>query len=680
MKRTLMKSGLTKKYTVAFYGIMLLLAAGLTMLMLYFASEKFVNYELSSIMDAETQAANDVEMQHGVMRDVVTQIRASSEYRPSVLNTNRYRDIELLNDFKRFRNYSPLIESYFLLYNNSNRLYTSEGYISYYEFYASSTFGLTGSDADDLYRLINDLKAETICKIGKKVLFLFPVRFVNEETDFENAAICFILPDSTLINRVIPFQARGGELISLNLGEVTVYGTDGHLPIGTSHEEGNTYRVTTRSENGFVSLSYRLSVSRNELILSALPAWLYIGIVLLILLVALVGVLFGKMIISPIRSLVVKYISPSDYIRDELEELDGLISRMEAENHNSRRLLRDRTLMAVLQGYYSKQLIERWGFLNLSFDHKMYQVALTREPGNEKENEALINRLEANNTQGATVYACKTLTENLLALIIGYDTETAYDSAIEQIHEAIGEDADIYFGKECTSALRISASYMEAIGEIDRARGSGSADIHCFITRMIAFSQEGSKEEMARECAELCERYKNPSAHTVRQFALASSAELAAAAAEKHVDLNRESLSSLALLTDFNLCLNDITEIVQTAFPFSEKQTGGKTVKLSDAIIGFIRDNAFDPDLDLQTVADQFRLSGDYISTVVKAASGESFKEYLTGLRMAEAGRLLREETQLTVNEVSLRVGYRKVSNFIKKFKDVHGVTPSQYR
>ena len=319
MKRTLIKSGLSKKYVAAFYGIMLLLAAGLTILMLYFASEKFVNYELSNIMDAETQAANDVEIQHGVMRDVVTQIRVSSEYRPSVLNTNRYRDIELLNDFKRFRNYSPLIESYFLLYNNSNRLYTSEGYISYYEFYASSTFGLTGRDADDLYQLINDLKEETICKIGKKVLLLFPVRFVNEETDYENAAICFILPDSTLTNRVMPFQARGGELISLNLGGVTVYGIDEHTPVGISHDRGNIYRVTTQSENGFVALSYRSSVSRNELILSSLPAWLYIGIILLTLFVALVGVLFGKMIISPIRNLVVKYISPGDYIRDELE-------------------------------------------------------------------------------------------------------------------------------------------------------------------------------------------------------------------------------------------------------------------------------------------------------------------------------------------------------------------------
>ena len=680
MKRTLMKSGLTKKYTVAFYGIMLLLAAGLTILMLYFASVKFVNYELSSIMDAETQAANDVEMQHGVMRDVVTQIRASSEYRPSILNTNRYRDIELLNDFKRFRNYSPLIESYFLLYNNSKRLYTSEGYISYYEFYTSSAFGLTGSAADDLYKLINGLKAETICKIGRKVLLLFPVRFVNEETDFENAAICFILPENTLINRVIPFQARGGELIHLSLGDVAVYGTDEHIPVGISYEGDNIYRVTTRSENGFVALSYCLSVSRNELILSALPAWLYVGIVLLILLIALVGVFFGKMIISPIRSLVVKYISPSDYIRDELEELDGLISRMEAENHNSRRLLRDRTLMAVLQGYYSKQLIERWGFLNLSFDHKKYQVALIREPGNEKDNEALINRLEINTTPGATIYACRALTENLLALIIGYETETAYDRTVEQIYETAGENADIYFGKECTTALRISASYMDALSEMDRDQGSGSADIHCFITRLIAFSQDGNDEEMVRECAELCERYKNPSAHTVRQFALAASAELAAAATEKHVDLNRESLSSLALLTDLDLCLNDITEIVRTAFPFTEKQTGGRAAKLSDAIIEFIRNNAFDPDLDLQTVADQFTLTGDYISTVVKATSGVSFKEYLTGLRMTEAGRLLREETQLTVNEVSVRVGYRKVSNFIKKFKDIHGVTPSQYR
>lgn len=680
MKRIWAKSGLVSKYSIVFYGIMLLLTAGLTVLMLYFASEKFVNYELSNVREVEIQAVNDVEAQYGVMRDVATQIRASSEYRPSVLYGNPYRDIELLNDFKRFSNYSPLIETYFLLYHDSNRMYTSDGKISYFEYYSSSVLGLNSQSADEFYRRINELKAETTVKLNEKVLFLFPVRFVNEEINNENAVLCFLLSESSLTKRVIPSRIKDSELIALDLGGVAVCGTNETLSVGTIHEEGDSYLVTARSDNGFAALSCRIRVSRSELLLSALPAWLYIGMILLVLLVALVGVLFGRMIINPIRSLVKKYISPGDYIRDELEELDGLISRIEAENHDSRRLLRDRTLTAILQGYYSKQLMERWGFLNLSFDHETYQVAVFCGSDNEEDNSRLLEQLEIRDVERVTVYSCRSLTGNVLAVMIGFDDEQAHQLAIDRIRAAIGEDADIFFGKEYTSAQRISASYLEAINEMNRIHGVESTDWHCFVTRLIAFSREGKDEEMRMECEKLCELYDTPSAHVVHQIALTISAELAAAAAEKHTDLNKDSLSALIVLSDLALCLSDTVEIVKQSFPYCDKTGGGKAAKLSEDIIDFIRENAFDPDLDLQKVAERFQMSGDYISTVVKAASGQSFKEYLTAIRMTEAGKLLREQPQLTVNEVSSRVGYRKVSNFIKKFKDVHGVTPSQYR
>lgn len=680
MKHAPVKSGLVRRYSAVFYGVMLLLAAGLTVLMLYFASERFVTYELTNIRDTLTQAANDLETQHGVMRDVVTQIRASSEYRPSILTVNSYRDIELLNDFRRFSNYSPLIENYFLLYHGSRRLYTSEGKISYYEFYSAANLGLMPKEAEEFYDFINDLKTETTIRLGEKAIFAFPVRFVNEESDKGNAVICFLLPESALLKRVLSFHPQGAEIAALRLGNVTVAGADEEFPLGTRNVEGDNFRITTQSEGGFAELSCLVRVNRYELLLSALPAWLYIGIVLLILLVALLGVLFGKMILGPIRNLVVKYMSPDEYIRDELEGLDRMISRMEEENHNSRRLLRDRMLGAILQGYYSRQLMERWGFLHLSFEHERYCVSVCRKPGSEAESEKLLDQLENQSSTELSIYACRTLTGDLIALIIGYDSDAAKSTGFERILAVLGETTELYSGREYPTAQRISTSYMEAVNEMTAARGEEKADLHRFVMRMIAYSQEGREEEMEREARELSCAYENASAHAVRHFAFAVSAELTAAAAEKRVSVDKDSLLSLTTLTDFGLCLHDAIEIIRTAFPYSDKKGSGKPARLTESIIAFIGENAFDPDFDLQAVAQKFDLSSDYISSLLKAALGESFKEYLTRLRMAEAGRLLREQPTLTVAEVSARAGYRKVSNFIKKFKDIHGVTPSQYR
>ena len=55
-----------------------------------------------------------------------------------------------------------------------------------------------------------------------------------------------------------------------------------------------------------------------------------------------------------------------------------------------------------------------------------------------------------------------------------------------------------------------------------------------------------------------------------------------------------------------------------------------------------------------------------------------TFKEYLTGLRMEEAKRLLA--TGMSVTEASNAVCYMSVSFFIKVFKRQTGMTPAEYK
>ena len=52
---------------------------------------------------------------------------------------------------------------------------------------------------------------------------------------------------------------------------------------------------------------------------------------------------------------------------------------------------------------------------------------------------------------------------------------------------------------------------------------------------------------------------------------------------------------------------------------------------------------------------------------------------YLTGVRIREAKRLLLE-TQMTISEVALAVGYSSASFFIRSFKKTEGISPSEYR
>jgi AraC family transcriptional regulator len=84
-------------------------------------------------------------------------------------------------------------------------------------------------------------------------------------------------------------------------------------------------------------------------------------------------------------------------------------------------------------------------------------------------------------------------------------------------------------------------------------------------------------------------------------------------------------------------------------------------------------------DFRLDLFAAEAELSTFHFSRAFKQTTGFSPSDYFIQLRMDEAKRLLRE-TEMSVLEVSLDVGYSSPSHFAQVFRRQVGVTPSDYR
>ena len=84
-------------------------------------------------------------------------------------------------------------------------------------------------------------------------------------------------------------------------------------------------------------------------------------------------------------------------------------------------------------------------------------------------------------------------------------------------------------------------------------------------------------------------------------------------------------------------------------------------------------------DISLSILAEEFHLSGQYISQLFKSEIGVNFLSYLTGIRMEKAKQFLLS-TALPIAEISAQSGYGDYRVFTKVFKKSEGVTPSQYR
>jgi two-component system response regulator YesN len=86
-----------------------------------------------------------------------------------------------------------------------------------------------------------------------------------------------------------------------------------------------------------------------------------------------------------------------------------------------------------------------------------------------------------------------------------------------------------------------------------------------------------------------------------------------------------------------------------------------------------------DPELSLEAVADHLKVTPNYLSRLLKAASGRSFVNFLCHLRMEKA-KVLLEDPRLRIAEVAERVGYRDQNYFCRHFKTVTGKTPKGWR
>jgi transcriptional regulator GlxA family with amidase domain len=84
-------------------------------------------------------------------------------------------------------------------------------------------------------------------------------------------------------------------------------------------------------------------------------------------------------------------------------------------------------------------------------------------------------------------------------------------------------------------------------------------------------------------------------------------------------------------------------------------------------------------ELPLSEIAQSVNLSSWHLCHLFKAETGTSPTHYLKWLRMQRARELL-ETTFLSVREIRNNVGIRDTSHFVRNFKGLYGLSPTQYR
>jgi len=81
----------------------------------------------------------------------------------------------------------------------------------------------------------------------------------------------------------------------------------------------------------------------------------------------------------------------------------------------------------------------------------------------------------------------------------------------------------------------------------------------------------------------------------------------------------------------------------------------------------------------LQQMAFDFRMAPSTLSRYFKQNNEIGLNDYLNDLKMQTAKRLL-EETNLSIYDIGLELGYYGQNSFIRRFKATCGITPGEFR
>lgn len=140
-------------------------------------------------------------------------------------------------------------------------------------------------------------------------------------------------------------------------------------------------------------------------------------------------------------------------------------------------------------------------------------------------------------------------------------------------------------------------------------------------------------------------------------------------------NINRESywqhMMTNTLMNVFSLLLRSYSTSVE--LPVITKKVDAQRF----AIIRFIQENY--TEINLVDIAERFHYTPEYTSKLIKEATGMTFKQILQKIRLERAESLLID-SNLTIQNICHQVGYENVEHFIRTFRKVNHMTPTEFR
>lgn len=294
--------------------------------------------------------------------------------------------------------------------------------------------------------------------------------------------------------------------------------------------------------------------------------------------------------------------------------------------------------------------------------------------------------------------------ENMIAMVIGVCADGDGNQCvlptelISLLQDKIGTEVLIGVGREYSSAERIPNSYMEAAIALSRKSDQNDSAV---ITYQNIISTQASDLWFPNEQLLILEQYLLQGdeqkavimvgnlIQTVKSKNYLKGIEkcifyeivntLIKLAVKKNINLYPDEIDRLVGYKSLDKLEENLYSFIKRVCYEFDKVMDNKSKEITDSIIKFVDENYKDLNFSLETLAIQFNLSLSYLSIFFKESTGQTFTDYIAKLRIEEFMHQLIN-TDLPIKQIVHDIGYIDESNFIRKFRNLKGITPGEYR
>jgi two-component system response regulator YesN len=279
--------------------------------------------------------------------------------------------------------------------------------------------------------------------------------------------------------------------------------------------------------------------------------------------------------------------------------------------------------------------------------------------------------------------------------------EEERDLLLEEIQQAVAEtryQLTIGVGASQKRIADICQSFVEALAHIQNLTGENKPNFNQSVeqTELLKVDKSAVENYLHSGTKDKFDEFFNAYLRPLGETALKSNliknyifVDVILAVAKLVNDLGGEIDKIIPELNSIELVMSSIKTIEQlreqaykilsSALAYRDSQPNSQYKNLIRQAKKYIEQHYTNPELSLNEVAVQVNLSASHFSVVFSQETGQTFKEYLTEMRIGKAKELLRM-TSLRSADIAYQVGYNDPHYFSSVFKKNTGLSPIEFR